>query len=103
MEFLTITKKLINGSQKFLFGGGPCYCEVHKCNTLQKAQQAIASGLGVALGCRASAIIYRKTQDYDDYPLIIAINTIARQLTLQPIATFNRDPKLILHNTNDIK
>ena len=43
--------------------------------------------LEVALGCRASAIIYRKTRVYGDYQWIIAINASARPLTLQPNAT----------------
>ena len=47
--------------------------------------------LEVELGCRASAIIYRKTRVYGDYPLIIAINVSPRQLTLQPIATPNEN------------
>ena len=50
--------------------------------------------LGVALGCRASAIIYRKTRVYGDYQWIIAINATTRQLTLQPIAT-SRDDKAL--------
>ena len=41
----------------------------------------------VALGCGASAIIYRKTRIYGDYQLKIGINVSTRQLTLQPIAT----------------
>ena len=41
----------------------------------------------VVLGCRASAIIYRKTQVYGDYQWIIAINASTRPLTLQPNAT----------------
>ena len=41
----------------------------------------------MALGCRASAIIYRKTRVYGDYQWIIAINSSARPLTLQPNAT----------------
>ena len=45
------------------------------------------STLGVALGCRASAIIYRKTRVYGDYQWIIAINASTRPLTLQPNAT----------------
>ena len=45
--------------------------------------------LGVALGCRASAIIYSKTRVYGDYQWIIAINASIRPLTLQPIATPN--------------
>ena len=49
--------------------------------------------IGVALGCRASAIIYRKTRVYGDYQWIIAINASARPLTLQPIAT----PRKYLH------
>ena len=40
--------------------------------------------LEVALGCRASAIIYRKIRVYGDYQWIIAINASARPLTLQP-------------------
>ena len=43
--------------------------------------------LEVALGCRASAIIYRKTRVYGDYLLLIALNASTRQLTLQPNAT----------------
>ena len=43
--------------------------------------------LEVALGCRASAIIYRNTRVYGDYQLVIAINASTRQLTVQPIAT----------------
>ena len=43
----------------------------------------------MALGCRASAIIYQNTRVYGNYQLIIAIN---RQLTLQPNATPNVDP-----------
>ena len=43
--------------------------------------------LGVALGCRASAIIYQNTRVYGDYQLIIAINASTRQLTVQPNAT----------------
>ena len=39
--------------------------------------------LGVALDCRASAIIYQNTRVYGDYQLIIAINASARQLTVQ--------------------
>ena len=38
--------------------------------------------LEVALGCRASAIIYQNTRIYGDYQLIIAINASARQLTV---------------------
>ena len=41
----------------------------------------------VALGCRVSAIIYRKTWVYGDYQWIIAINASARPLTLHPNAT----------------
>ena len=41
----------------------------------------------VVLGCRASAIIYRKTQVYGDYQWIISINASTRPLTLQPNAT----------------
>ena len=41
----------------------------------------------MALGCRASAIIYQNTRVYSDYQLIIAINASARQLTVQPNAT----------------
>ena len=47
--------------------------------------------LWVALGCRASAIIYRKTRVYGDYQWIIAINASARPLTLQPNATPTAD------------
>ena len=47
--------------------------------------------LEVALGCRASAIIYRKTRVYGDYQWIIAINASARPLTLQPNATPSTD------------
>ena len=43
--------------------------------------------LGVALGCRASAIIYQNTRVYGDYQLIIAINASTRQLTVEPNAT----------------
>ena len=46
--------------------------------------------LGVALGCRASAIIYQNTRVYGDYQLIIAMNASARQLTVQPNATSNK-------------
>ena len=45
------------------------------------------SELEVALGCRASAIIYQNTRVYGDYQLVIAINASARQLTVQPNAT----------------
>ena len=45
--------------------------------------------VGVALGCRASAIIYQNTRVYGDYQLIIAINASTRQLTVQPNATPN--------------
>ena len=45
------------------------------------------SALEVALGCRASAISYKNTRVYGDYPLIIAINAGVRQLTVQPNAT----------------
>ena len=44
--------------------------------------------LEVAIGCRASAIIYKNTRVYGNYQLIIAINA-SPQLTLQPIATSN--------------
>ena len=47
--------------------------------------------LEVALGCRASAIIYQNTPVNGDYQLIIAINASARQLTVQPNATPNLD------------
>ena len=43
--------------------------------------------LEVAVGCRASAIVYQNTRVYGDYPLIIAINASTRQLTVQPNAT----------------
>ena len=43
--------------------------------------------LEVALGCRASAIIYQNTPVNGDYQLIIAINASTRQLTMQPNAT----------------
>ena len=43
--------------------------------------------LEVALGCWASAIIYRKTRVYGDYQWIISINASTRPLTLQPNAT----------------
>ena len=56
-----------------------------KCNKLPG--QAFI--IGVALGCRASAIIYQNTRVYGDYQLIIAINTSTRQLTVQPNATSN--------------
>ena len=45
--------------------------------------------LEVALGCRASAIIYQNTRVYGDYQLIIAINASTWQLTVQPNATSN--------------
>ena len=45
--------------------------------------------LEVALGCWASAIIYKNTWVYGDYQLIIAINASTRQLTVQPSATSN--------------
>ena len=48
--------------------------------------------LEVALGCWASAIIYRKTRVYGDYQWIIAINVNTRPLTLQPNATPNGYP-----------
>ena len=48
--------------------------------------------LGVALGCRANAIIYQNTRVYGDYQLIIAINASTRQLTVQPNATSNFHP-----------
>ena len=41
----------------------------------------------MALGCRASAIIYQNTRVYGDYQLIIAINASTRQLTVEPNAT----------------
>ena len=43
--------------------------------------------LGVAPGCRASAIIYQNTRVYGNYPLKLAINASTRQLTVQPNAT----------------
>ena len=55
--------------------------------------------LGVALGCRASAIIYRKTRVYGDYQWIIAINASIRPLTLQPIATPKPDT-IMLHSSS---
>ena len=45
----------------------------------------------MALGCRASAIIYQNTRVYGNYQLIIAINASARQLTVQPNATSIHD------------
>ena len=48
--------------------------------------------LGVALGCRASPIIYQNTQVYGDCQLIIAINASIRQLTVQPNATSSGYP-----------
>ena len=42
---------------------------------------------GVALGCRASAIIYQNTRVYGVYQLIIAINASTRQLVVEPNAT----------------
>ena len=48
---------------------------------------ALSSTLGVALGCRASAIIYQNTRVYGDYQLIIAINASTRQLNVEPNAT----------------
>ena len=55
--------------------------------------------LEVALGCRASAIIYRKTRVYGDYQWIIAINASTRPLTLQPNAT----PSMYMYFTQDLK
>ena len=49
---------------------------------------------GVALGCRASAIIYQNTRVYGDYQLIIAINASTRQLTVQLNATSRRDTEI---------
>ena len=43
--------------------------------------------VGVALGCRASAIIYQNTRVYGNYQLIIAIKASTRQSTVQPNAT----------------
>ena len=54
--------------------------------------------LEVALGCRASAIIYQNTRVYGDYQLIIAINASAWQLTVQPNAT----PRIHSHNSDCI-
>ena len=55
--------------------------------------------LGVALSCRASAIIYRKTRVYGDYQWIIAIKASTRPLTLQPIATPKPDT-IMLHSSS---
>ena len=46
----------------------------------------------MALGCRASAIIYQNTRVYGDYQLIIAINASTRQLTVEPNATSSPHP-----------
>ena len=54
---------------------------------LQVCHYFVMKLLEVALGYRASAIIYQNIRFYGDCPLIIAINASTRQLTVQPNAT----------------
>ena len=55
--------------------------------------QFVAYSVEVALGCRASAIIYKNTRVYGDYPLIIAINASTQQLPPLIFSLF----KFIIH------
>ena len=54
--------------------------------------------LGVALGCRASAIIYQNIRVYGDYQLIIAIYASTRQLTVEPNATSTKHVAFDINN-----